>query len=110
MIMMYSVSTTSCCACYQHRLMLAEGLTRLTTVLSGDNLTLIAPRSTAEPCQWFRICIICAQVSRCLKIKLELGPSMLLTGRLSLTARVRVSTSSESEFRPPLALFTCNFK
>jgi hypothetical protein len=39
----------SCCFCYQHRLMLAEGL--MATVLSGDTptLTVTAPRSSAEP-------------------------------------------------------------
>jgi hypothetical protein len=48
----------SCCARYQHRLMLAEGL--MATMLSDDTLTLTAERSTAEP--WF-----CIRYQVCLK-------------------------------------------
>jgi hypothetical protein len=49
----------------------AEGLMPVATVLSGDTLTLTAPRSTAESefCQWFCIRYL-YQV--CLKILLEL--------------------------------------
>jgi hypothetical protein len=36
----------SCCARYQHRLMLAVGL--MAAVLSGDTLTLTSPRSTTD--------------------------------------------------------------
>jgi hypothetical protein len=51
------------CARYQHQLMLAEGLVAIVLSVSGDTLTLTAPRSTVTAEPWF-----CIRYQVCLKI------------------------------------------